>query len=113
MRKISLEACISAMDEMILRHHKLHAHMQEGGDNRDPDVSIDVGEVQALLRLCLETLKRYVPEDSELLKNWHIERHVETFKGFTIRGAAEDLSMQRGKLKAALIVAKYLPDDDV
>ena len=110
MRRISLEACIKALDEMILRHQKLDAHIQKGGDNRGPDVAIEVEEVQALLQLCLETLKRHVPEDSELLKNWNIERHVETFQGFTIKGAIEDLMMQRGKLKAALSVAKYSPD---
>jgi hypothetical protein len=107
MKRISLEACINALDEMILRHQKLHAHIQKGGDNRDSDVAIEVEEVQALLQICLDTLKRHVPEDSELLNNWHIEKHVETFKGFSIKGAIEDLMKQRGKLKAALSVAKY------
>ncbi len=109
MRAISLEACIKALDEMILRHQKLREHIQKGGNHEDPDVAIDVTEVQALLRLCLDTLKRYVPEDSELLKDWHIEKHEESIRGFTIKGATEDLMTQRGKLKAVLSMAKYYP----
>jgi hypothetical protein len=107
MRTIDLEACIKALDEMILRHQKLNAHIQKGGNNEDASVCIDVGEVQALLRLCLDTLKRHVPEDSELLKDWHIEKHAESAWGFTILASIDDLVAQNGKLKAFLSVAKH------
>lgn len=117
MKIISLETCIKVLDEMILRHQKLHAHMKKGGSHQDPDVEIDATEVQALLRLCLDTLKRHVPEDSELLNNWHIEKHDEiNIWCFTVEGSIEDLMTQRGKLKAALSVTKYSPSpssDDV
>ena len=107
---------IKVLDEMILRHQKLHAHTEAGGLTGQPKVAIEVGEVQALLQLCLETLKRHVPEDSVLLKGWRIDQHVEAYRGFTIQGAIEELTTQNGKLKAALSVAKYSPNpsnDDV
>ena len=107
---IDLEACVKALDEMILRHQRLYTHIQKGGHHAAPDVAIDFGEVQALLRICLDTLKRYVPEDSELLQNWHIEKHAESAWGFTIPASIEDLIMQRGKLKAILNVAKHSPN---
>jgi hypothetical protein len=109
MNTIDLEACSKALDEMILRHQRLNAHIQKGGNVGDPDVAIDVGEVRALLRLCLDTLKRHVPEDNELLNHWHIEQHAEAAWGFTIEASIEDLITQGGKLKAVLSVAKYSP----